>query len=61
MKYKAKASYKELDDTKNFSSLKSASTHLLLIAGLEVEWKGNIPKDLKGHLTEIKDTRGGKK
>ena len=61
MKYKAKASYKELDDTKNFSSLKSASTHLLLIAGLEVEWKGNIPKDLKEHLTEIKNTnKGGK-
>ena len=60
MKYKAKASYKELDDSENFSSLQSASTHLLLIAGLKVEWKGNIPKDLKEHLIEIKNTKGGK-
>ena len=35
-KYKAKASYKELDDTKNFKSLKSCSTHLRLKAGLVV-------------------------
>ena len=61
-KYKAKASYKELDDTKNFKSLKSCSTHLRLKAGLVVEWKNEIPKDLNEHLTEIKDTnKGGKK
>ena len=61
-KYKAKASYKELDDTKNVKSLKSCSTHLKLKAGLEIEWKNEIPKDLKEHLTEIKDTnKGGKK
>ena len=54
MKYKAKASYLELDDTKNFNSLLSASTHLLLKAGLEIEWNNDIPKDLKEHLTEIK-------
>ena len=61
-KYKAKASYKELDDTKNFKSLLSCSTHLKLKAGLVVEWKNEIPKDLKEHLTEIKDTnKGGKK
>ena len=61
-KYKAKASYKELDDTKNFKSLKSCSTHLKLKAGLVVEWKKEIPKDLQEHLTEIKDTnKGGKK
>ena len=61
-KYKAKASYKELDDTKNFKSLLSCSTHLKLKAGLEVEWKNDIPKDLKEHLTEIKNTKeGGKK
>ena len=61
-KYKAKASYKELDNTKNFKSLKSTSTHLKLKAGLEIEWKKEIPKDLQEHLTEIKDTnKGGKK
>ena len=62
MKYKAKPSYLALDDTKNFNSLLSASSHLLLKAGLEVEWKNKIPKDLKEHLIEIKDTnKGGKK
>ena len=62
MKIKAKATYKDLDDTKNFKSLLSCSTHLKLKAGLEIEWKNDIPKDLKEHLTEIKDTnKGGKK
>ena len=61
MKYKAKPSYLALDDTKNFNSLKSASTHLLLKDGLEIEWNKYIPKDLKKHLTEIKNTKGGKK
>tara|TARA_R100001594_G_C3964346_1_gene246161 strand:+ start:81 stop:275 length:195 start_codon:yes stop_codon:yes gene_type:complete len=62
-KYKAKASYKDLDDTQNFNSLLSASTHLKLKAGLEVEWNKPIPKDLKEHLTEIKKNtdKGGKK
>ena len=60
-KYKAKASYKELDDTKNFKSLLSASSHLKLIAGLEIEWKHDLPKELGEHLTEIKNTKGGKK
>ena len=61
-KYKAKASYRELDDNKNFKSLLSCSTHLRLKAGLVVEWKKEIPKDLQEHLTEIKDTnKGGKK
>ena len=61
MKYKAKPTYLELDDTKNFNSLMSASTHLLLKDGLEIEWNKDIPKDLKKHLTEIKNTKGGKK
>ena len=62
MKIKAKGSYSGLDDTQNFNSLLSASTHLKLLAGLTVVWKGNIPKDLKEHLTEIKNTdKGGKK
>ena len=62
MKIKAKVSYSELDDTENFNSLLSASTHLILLAGETAEWNGNIPKDLKEHLTEIKNTnKGGKK
>ena len=61
MKYKAKPSYLALDDTKNFNSLMSASTHLLFKDGLEIEWNKDIPKDLKKHLTEIKNTKGGKK
>ena len=61
-KYKAKKSYIDLDDTKNFNSLLSCSTHLKLKAGLTVEWKNDIPKDLIEHLTEIKNTKeGGKK
>ena len=51
MKYKAKASYKELDDTKN----------LWLLEGLEVEIKV-VPDGLKEYLTEIKKTnKGGNK
>ena len=61
MKYNAKPSYLALDDTKNFNSLLSASSHLLLKAGLEIEWNKDIPKNLKEHLTEIKNTKGGKK
>tara|TARA_R110000824_G_scaffold176451_1_gene355412 strand:+ start:3928 stop:4113 length:186 start_codon:yes stop_codon:yes gene_type:complete len=61
MKIKANESYKELDDTINFNSLLSASTHLKLLAGETAEWKGKIPKDLKEHITEIKITnKGGK-
>ena len=59
-KYKAKASYKELNNTKNFHAFGSASKHLWLMEGLEVEIK-SVPKDLKEHLTEIKVTnKGGK-
>ncbi len=60
-KYKAKESYKNLDDSKNYNSFGSASKHLWLNAGLEVEIK-DIPEGLKEHLTEIKSTsKGGKK
>ena len=60
-KYKAKASYKELNDTKNFHAFGSASKHLWLMEGLEVEIK-SVPKDLKEHLIETKNTsKGGKK
>ena len=60
MKYKAKATYMELDDTENFNALLSCSTHLKLKAGLEIEWKGNIPKELKEHLIEVKNKKGDK-
>ena len=61
MKYKAKASYTGLDDTKNFNAFGSASKHLWLMEGLEVEIK-IVPKDLKEHLIEPKNTsKGGKK
>ena len=60
-KYKAKVTYLGLDDSENFNSLASASTHLLLKAGLEVEWNKDIPTNLNKHLTEIKATnKGGK-
>ena len=59
-KYKAKVSYMGLDDTENFNSLLSASTHLRLTAGLEINWNSEIPKHLKKHLTEIKANKGGK-
>ena len=59
-KYKAKVTYLGLDDSENFNSLASASTHLLLKAGLEVEWNKDIPTNLKKHLTEIKANKGGK-
>jgi|TARA_R100000458_G_C8134844_1_gene148391 hypothetical protein len=61
LKYKAKASYKGLDDTENFNAHGSASKHLWLLEGLEVEIK-NVPKNIKEHLTEVKNTtKGGKK
>ena len=60
-KYKAKESYKGLDNTKNFNAFGSASKHLWLMEGLEVEIK-SVPDGLKEHLTEIKSTsKGGKK
>ncbi len=60
-KYKAKASYKDLDDTKNYNAFGSASKHLWLMEGLEVEVK-IVPNELKEHLIEIKNTsKGGKK
>ena len=60
MKIKAKETYKDLDNSVNFNSLLSASTHLKLLAGLEVEWKGTITKDLKEHISEVKTKKGDK-
>ena len=60
MKIKAKKTYKELDDSVNFNSLLSASTHSRLLGGLTVEWNGDISKDLMEHLTEVKGKKGDK-
>ena len=54
MKIKAKESYKNLDLTKSFYGLKSASTHVLLLDGKVVEWNNPIPKELKQHIEEVK-------
>ena len=54
MKYKAKNSYKDLKDSENFISLHSTSTHLILLAGEEAEYKGSVPEKIKDCLTEIK-------
>ena len=54
MKYKAKDTYKQLSDEENFISLGSASTHLKLIADVEVEFNNKISSKLIKHLTEVK-------
>ena len=60
-KYKAKVSYMGLDDSENFNSFGSASKHLWLKEGLVIDVK-DVPKTLKEHLIEIKNTnKGGKK
>ena len=62
MKVKAKASYKNLSDDKNFIAFDSLSKHLKLMDDREIEIKGEMPDELKEHLTEIKNTnKGGKK
>ena len=48
-KYKAKSSYHELDDTKNYNAFGSASKHLWLKEGLVIDIK-DVPKTLKEHL-----------
>ena len=55
MKIKAKDTYLELTDEKNFISLNSASTHLKLKAGEEVEWDDKVSKSLMAHLTKVKE------
>tara|TARA_R110002012_G_scaffold300650_1_gene500548 strand:- start:433 stop:615 length:183 start_codon:yes stop_codon:yes gene_type:complete len=60
MKVKAKTSYKKLNNTENYISLGSTSKHIRLLEGNEIEIKGGIPEILKEHLTEIKNTKGGK-
>jgi|TARA_Y100000310_G_scaffold127201_1_gene126245 hypothetical protein len=56
-KYKAKKTYGELPNEKNFLALGSASTHLKLVAGESVEISDQLlplSKDLEDCLTEIK-------
>lgn len=57
MKYKAKETYKNLTEKDNFISLSSASTHLLLMADVEVEFNHKIPSKLKKHLIEVKGNK----
>ena len=59
-KYKAKASYKNLSNDENYNAFNSASKHIWLMDGLEVEIK-TVPDKLKEHLTEIKNTKKGGK
>ena len=49
MKYKAKASYKKLDDSKNFYAFQDSSKHNMLMAGGVIEME-SVPKELEKHL-----------
>ena len=60
MKYKAKKTYAELPNEKNFLALGSGSAHLLLIAGETVEISKQLlplSKELEECLTEIKSKK----
>jgi len=60
-KYKAKKTYAELPNDKNFLALGSASTHLNLVAGESVEISKHhfpLPKEIDDCLTEIKSKKG---
>ena len=57
MKYVAKKEYAALSDQDNFLALGSASTHLILKEGLEVEVPKSLlplPKKIKDCLKEVK-------
>jgi len=63
MKYKAKKSYSELPNEKNFLAIGGATTHLKLEAGESVEIpKALLPlkKELAECLTEITSKKGDK-
>jgi len=49
MKYKAKESYKKLDDSKNFNAFSSSTKHERLLTGESVEIT-EVPKALQSHL-----------
>ena len=57
MKYKAKKTYAELPPTENFLSLGMASKHIYLIEGLEITFNGILTKELKDHLSEVKEKK----
>lgn len=61
MKYKAKESYKKLDDSKNFNAFSSSAKHHQLMAGQSVKIT-QVPKELKSHLesAEPKDKKESK-
>lgn len=57
MKVKAKAEYAQLKENENFIALGSTSTHLRLLANIEVEISKQhlpLPKAILKTLTEIK-------
>ena len=61
MKCKAKKTYAELPNEKNFLALGSGSTHLLLIAEKTVEINQQLlplSKELEECLTEVKTKKG---
>ena len=57
MKYKAKETYKNLTEKDNFISLGSASSHLLLMDNMQIEFNYKIPSKLKKHLIEVKGSK----
>jgi hypothetical protein len=50
-KYKAKSSYKKLDDSENFNAFSSSSKHRKLMNGQSVVIT-DIPEGLSEHLTK---------
>tara|TARA_R100000353_G_scaffold7423_3_gene9307 strand:+ start:6230 stop:6415 length:186 start_codon:yes stop_codon:yes gene_type:complete len=56
MKYKAKDSYKKLDDSKNFYAFESAAKHNRLMAGESIEID-SVPKELEKHLESAEPTK----
>ena len=57
---KATSEYKKLKDSENFMRLKSASTHLKLLDGMEVQVPKALiplPKKLSETLTEKKSSK----
>jgi len=64
MKYKANSKYAALSDTKSFLAKGSASTHLKLIAGEDVEVHSSLlplSKELEECLTKIDTSKKGDK
>jgi hypothetical protein len=61
MKYKAKESYKKLDDSKNYCAFSSIAKHQRLMNGESVEIT-EVPKELEAHLesAEPKPKKEGK-